>query len=158
MIDVDQPAHDSPSGEIRHGVRQVAHDVIMLAELQADLLRVEMRDLTTRVALPVAAMIVGAVILALTSLPVLLLCVAYALHEYAEWSLTAALGAAGGGGAVVAAILGFLAIKRIKSLGNAFGRSRGELARNVQWLKEVLSHPADTAASIYPESGRVHPR
>jgi hypothetical protein len=158
MIDVDQPAHASPSGEIRHGVRQVAHDVIMLAELQADLLRVEVRDLTTHIAIPAVAMAAGAVIFALTSLPVLLLCVAYALNEYAGWSLTAAMGAAGGGGAVIAVILGFLAVKRIKNLGNACGRSRAEFTRNVQWLKEVLSHPAETADSIYPESGRMHPR
>jgi hypothetical protein len=158
MIDLDQPTHASPSGEIRHGVRQVAHDVIMLAELQADLLRVEVRDLTTRVAIPAVTMLAGAAIVALTSLPVLLLCVAYALHEFADWSLTAALGAAGGGGAVIAAILGILAFQRIKKLGNAFGRSRAELTRNVQWLKEVLSHPAEIADSIYSDSGRVHPR
>lgn len=158
MIDLDEPAHASPSGDIRHGVRQVAHDVIMLAELQTDLLRVEVRDLTTRVAIPAIAMIAGAAVVALASLPILFLCVAYALHEFADWSLTASMGAAGGGGAVIAAILGFIALKRIKSLGNAFGRSRAELTRNIQWLKEVLSHPAETADSIFADSGRVHPR
>lgn len=158
MIELEQPAHASPSGEIRHGVRQVAHDVIMLAELQADLLRVEVRDLTTRVAIPAVVMIAGAAVVGLASVPVLLLCAAYALHEFADWSLTASLGAAGGGGAVIAAILAYLALQRIKSLGNAFGRSRAELTRNIQWLKEVLSHPAETADSIYSNSGRVHPR
>ena len=44
MNDVHDFPNASPTGEIRHGVRQLARDVVTLVELQAELLEVDVRD------------------------------------------------------------------------------------------------------------------
>jgi hypothetical protein len=148
----------SPSGEIRHGVRQIARDVGALAELQAELLQVELREWLRSCAVPVVAFGVIAAIIGLASAPVLLLALAFALEEYAGLSLPAALSAAGGAGLAVAALCAALAWRQAKRAGGAFSRFKNELTRNIRWVKSVISRPADVAEQAMSEPGRLRPR
>jgi hypothetical protein len=152
----DGPA--SPTGEIRHGVRQIARDVGALAELQAELLQVELRAWLRTCAVPVLALGVSAAIIGLASTPILLLALAHALVEYAALSLPAALASAGGAGVAIAAICAALAWRQAKRGGGAFSRFKNELTRNIRWVKSVLSRPADVAEQPLSEPGRLRPR
>jgi hypothetical protein len=146
MIELEDPPHaSSPTGEIRHGVRQLARDVVTLAELQADLLQVEVRAWLHTAILPAAALALAAAIVALASLPVLLLSLAYFLTDIADLPLAGALLASGGGALLIAIVCGLLAWILFRRSPDAFSRFRVELARNIRWLKQVLSRPATVA-------------
>ena len=151
MMDLDDElTNHSPRGEIRHGVRHLAHDIVTLVELQSELLKVDLRNWLGASVTP--ALILGALaaIFALGSLPVLLLSLAYYLVEVADVSLTLALLAAGGAGLLLAILLGLVACVAARRGRNAFTRFRVELASNIAWLKRVLGHPVETAENLTP--------
>ncbi len=162
MIDAEEPfdaAQTTPTGEIRHGMRQLTHDVVTLAELQANLLQVELREWLRRSATPAAMLALAATVVALASLPVLLLGLAHYVATAAEWTLAAALIAVGVGGIAVAALCGVAAWQLVRRANGAFTRFRTELMHNVRWLKQALSQgPADADTTDRYEPGRVRPR
>jgi hypothetical protein len=135
----------SPTGEIRHGVRHLARDIVTLAELQANLLQVETRNWLKKVAIPALALAIAAAIAALASLPILLLSLAYWLVDAWAWPLPLALLAAGGVGLLGAVLCGVVAAQRLRRGNDAFARFRLELARNVRWLKQILGRPTAVA-------------
>lgn len=149
-FDGDLNGAPSPSGEIRHGVRHLARDMVTLAELQANLLQVETRDWFTKVAIPALVLGVSAAVVALASLPILLLSFAYWLVDVAALSLPLALLAAGGVGLLVAIAFGLLAVQRIKRGRGAFAKFQLELGRNVRWLKQILGRPTAVADTYSP--------
>jgi hypothetical protein len=148
----------SPAGEIRHGVSQVLRDMVTLGELQTELLQVDLRNFLTAHVVPTLIFSAVAAIAALASLPILLASLAYYLVEVANLTVASAFLAAAGVGLVIAAICGSIAWQRFKSQGNAFARSRIELARNVRWLKQVLGRPAETADHLNPTAAYRPPR
>jgi uncharacterized membrane protein YqjE len=161
MIDMEDHPRTTgppPSAEIRHGVRQLARDVVTLAELQTDLLNVELRDWLRSSAAPTLLLSVAAVGFAAASMPLLLLSLAYYLRNSAGLSTAAAMLSASGAGLLVAGICGAAAWRFGHRSASAFARTRVELARNVRWLKQVLSHPAATADDFVTETGPSRPR
>jgi hypothetical protein len=86
------------------------------------------------------------------------LSLAYYLRTGAGLSTAAAMLSAGGAGLLVAALCGAAAWRYARRGARAFMRTRVELARNVRWLKQILSHPAATADDFYTEPGRIRPR
>lgn len=140
----------SPAGGIRHGVAQIVRDAITLAELQAQLLQVDLRNWVTATFAPAAVLVTIALVAALATLPVLLFSLAYFLADAANITLASALLAAAGVGLVTAAICAVLAWQKITRSREAFTRFRAELARNIQWLKQVLGRPSETADSLPP--------
>jgi uncharacterized membrane protein YqjE len=134
----------SPSSEIRQGVRHLAKDIVTLVELQAELLEVDMKEFVRSSLMPLLILGTLAIVLMLASIPVLLFSIAYFLVEYAEWPQSVALLAAAGIGILLAAICAFVAWRRGKRGKSTFSRFRFELARNVRWLKQVLSNPIST--------------
>lgn len=155
-------AYASPTGDIRHGVSQIARDVVILAELQAELLQVDLRNWVTTSIVP--ALIAGSVALvsAAASLPLLLLSFAYFLVEYANLTVASSMLAAAGAGILIATIGGLLAMAAVRRSKGAFTRFRVELARNIRWLKQVLSRPAParepTTSEASYETARRSPR
>jgi hypothetical protein len=162
MIDADDDSlissDSSPSSDVRHGVRQLAGDVVTLAELQTNLLQVEMRQWFSLFAAPTLLLAVMACIIVVPSLTVLLSAMAYFLAEAAQLSMAAATLISGGLGLLIAAVCALLAWRRARRCDSAFARSRVELASNIRWLKKVLSHPAEVADDLSTDPGRVWPR
>lgn len=154
----EQREHVSPSEEIRDGVRQVGRDVVALAELQTELLHVELRQWLDQCSGPALRWGAAAVAAAAGGLPLVLLAAAHTLAQATELSLAAALAAVGGAALALSAICGAVSWRRLRCGRGAFARFRRELARNVRWLADLLSHPAATAHRVAAERHPPKPR
>jgi hypothetical protein len=135
----------SPSGVVRDRLGHFAKDVAALAELQAELLQVELRDWLRKCLVPVVVLAAVATTLALASLPLVLLSLAYCLHEFAGLSLALSTLIAAVTGFGVAGICAFAAWRVTSRQRGAFTRFKIELARNIQWMKHVLTRPRSAA-------------
>jgi hypothetical protein len=71
-------------------------------------------------------------------IPVIWLAVAESLVEYAGWSRTASLAVACLIALLSAGTFALIAWQRLKSVLNAFDRSREEFNRNLAWIKSSL--------------------
>lgn len=128
---------ESPAAGVRHGVSDVLHDAILLAELQFKLLALDARE-TSRRALAPLALLGGAVVFAASALPLLLIALAQLLRDQADWPAALATLFAVGVGVIVAGLLalfGYLGLRRCMA---PLQRSREEFNRNVTWLKSTL--------------------
>jgi hypothetical protein len=132
---------------MRRNLGQLGNDVVTLAELQVELLQVDMREWLRACTIPVILLAAGA-LLGLASFPVLLLSLAYALGQVTEWSMAVRLLVASGAGLLVAGICAVVAIQLLRRDVKILSRSTAELRRNVRWLKEVLS---PTKSAVVPE-------
>ena len=135
----------SPSGVMRDRLGHFAKDVAALAELQAELLQVELRDWLRKCLVPVVILAAVATTLSLASLPLLLLGLAYCLHEFGGLSMALSTLIAAAVGFVVAGVCAFLGWRVLKRQRGSFTRFKIELTRNVQWLKQVLTQPRSVA-------------
>jgi len=135
----------SPSGVVRDRVSHFAKDVAALAELQAELLKVELRDWVRSCLAPVVVLAIVAATLSLASLPLLLFSLAYCLNEFAGLSMALSTLIASGVGLVAAAICLFAAWRVLKGQRGAFTRFKVELVRNTRWLKQMLTRPRSVA-------------
>lgn len=158
MIDVDDDttisSDSSPSSDVRQGVRQLAGDVVTLAELQTNLLQVELRQWLSLFAAPTLIFALMACVVGVSSVAVLLVSLAYYLAEAAQLSMAAATLISGSLGLLIAAVCAVLAWRRALRCGSSFERSRVELASNIRWLKHVLSHPTAIADDFSTTAGR----
>jgi putative superfamily III holin-X len=116
---------------------ELAHDVIELGELQAQLLATDIKCSSRKARTSMILAVIGICVL-LGSVPVALVTVAAIFVEQLGWSQTAALGVATFLGIVLSA--GFLAATwlRLRTGLSAMQRSREELSRNVAWIKASL--------------------
>ncbi len=121
-------------------VRQLGSDVLTLAELQADLLQADLREWAGAFTKGVAALVAALVVL-LSSMPVLLIGLGYYLDEAADLSLPAAMFVAAGVGVALAVAAAGIGVWLIKREQPPLRRFRSELRHNVRWLKRVLTHP-----------------
>jgi hypothetical protein len=113
-------------------------DIATLAELQAKLAALDLKESAGKAAVP-AGLLASAGVLALGSLPVGLLGIAELLVTYAGlgrgWAYLATALAV----TVIAVALALVGLPRIKTSFESFRRSREELTRNVAWIKTVLA-------------------
>lgn len=122
------------------------NDVFTLAELQAKLAVVDLKDSADRVVVPLIA-VLSAAVFGLAAIPV-------GLFGIADL-VTRALGVTPGVGMlltaffalVIAALIGFAFFRQLSSSLEPLRRSREELVRNIAWIRTVLVH-----------SGRSTPR
>lgn len=142
-----RPQTDKPN--VADSLGGLTHDVIELAELQAQLFALDVKETTqsTRTALMVA--IVGVCVL-LGSIPVALISLAELLIEQLNWSAAASYGVATLVGIVISVGLLLTAWARFRSGIVTMKRSREELSRNVAWLKSGLRRRA-TASPPMPD-------
>ena len=114
-----------------------------LAELQIELLKVDVQDGLKPLIAPVTLMIAGAIVL-LGCIPVLLAALALGLIAagLVDWQAFLAASAIG---LAVAAIIGTLGWWRLRKLPAVFGRSRDEFKNNVAWVKGAFTSTNDKA-------------
>lgn len=127
----------SPPGATAQSVKDLAHRLVILGELQGELLKVDLHD-AIRGVVPAAGMLLGGAVFGLCSVPFSLLTITFALYEWAglSWTLSAfiamAVGFAVAGGCFLAGW------KMLQKELDVFQRSRQEFRTNLTWLKEAL--------------------
>lgn len=133
----------SPSQAVRHGLSDLAHDVMTLAELQIRLMKVDLNEGVSRLVAPLIMGIAGIAAL-LASLPVLLLALSAVLQEFAGISASLSLLLASGIGFALAALLVGMSIAAFRRSFPMLERSRTELNYNLEWMKHMLSRHRQT--------------
>jgi hypothetical protein len=131
---------------IRANLAGLAHDALTLAELQVQLLTVDLRDARRGAGTALVQVLIGTV-LALGCVPVLLLAAAHVLIETVQWPGSAAFGVTGVGVAAVAAILLRIGWRRTTQAIATVQRSRAELVETLRWLKDSLRPSTDGESS-----------
>ncbi len=128
-----------PVNGVLQGIGDLGGSVVTLTTLQAQLAAEDFRE-SFKHALP--GLIAAAILvpLALASVTVGLLGFAYWLSVDFGIPLARTLLGAAVGGLIVAGLLGFLAVKRLRVSVASFRRSQEEFKRNVAWLRTVLMH------------------
>jgi uncharacterized membrane protein YqjE len=116
---------------------ELAHDVIELAELQAKLFGLDVKDATQKTRTSLLLSVVALCVL-LGSIPVALMALAYLLIEQLEWSNAVGFGVATLVGLLLSAGILAAGYFKFKSGKSAMQRSREELSRNVAWIKATL--------------------
>jgi hypothetical protein len=134
-----------PPRAMRRNLGQLGNDVMTLAELQVELLQVDMREWLRACTVPLLLLAAG-LLLGLASFPVLLLSMAYGLGHVTDWPMWARLLAAGGAGLVLAGVLAVTAIQLLRRDVKILSRSSAELRRNVRWLRELLTQSKPVAS------------
>jgi Putative Actinobacterial Holin-X, holin superfamily III len=144
---VNQPRSvpiDAPATAVVSNLAEFGNDFATLAELQAKLAAIDLKETAGRAALP-ASLLAGALVLVLGSLPVLLAGVAELIEEYTAidggWALLLTAGVT----LALAAAIGAVGAFRIGASFASFQRSGEELARNVSWIKTVLAYSGRSA-------------
>ncbi len=125
-----------PPQAVAGDVGQFAPDVVTLAELQVELVKVEADDYAKRIAKPLIA-IVGGIIVFLGSVPVALTALAYGLVQ-AGFDTWFAFLISTGVGLLTAAGFAVIGWQTFRRANRAFSRSKQEWHNNVKWLKGVL--------------------
>lgn len=126
---------------------QLAHDVVELAELQSSLVRLELQGWWKQLIVP-AVLLVVAIVIGLSCMPVLILSAAYGLQQATSLSLALCLLISGAVAAVLAAMIAWLGWAKLKAAQVPLSESRRELSRNIRWIKSVLQHKAGPSQAL----------
>lgn len=129
------------------------HNVVCLAQLQLRLMAVDLKQVGARLTAPIAALGIG-LLLAVGSIPVALIGIAFLLTDLAHLSRVAAVWITFGVAIVIGLALVGCSVWWFRRLPHVFDSSRDELAQNVERVKEMLrraSHPTR------PESAPASP-
>lgn len=126
-----------PPQRVARNVGAVAHDVFTLAELQAELLKLEASEFLRCLLMP-AAMLLFALIVLAGCVPVLLGTVAWMLvaqgaPQWLAYMISATLGLG------VAGLSGTFGWRKLRQLPLALSRSREELKTNLLLVKHLLA-------------------
>ena len=123
---------------MREGVSGVARHVLELSVLQSQLTSADLREAWSRASLPVACLGVAAVF-GLASMPVVL--IGAGLWLAAAWGVSEAAGLLIVGAVVVtvAAVIGVVALQRLRSAASVLRRSKAELMENVTSIRDTLA-------------------
>ncbi|HEY2157014.1 MAG TPA: phage holin family protein [Isosphaeraceae bacterium] len=134
------------NGGLRHhraegvltSIGELGGDIATLAELQAKLALIDAREAAERATWPTVALVASAAVL-VASLPVLMIGLAFVLATAFGIGQGAALLIVGAVVAAVAAAIVLLSLREFLHSFESFRRSREELARNIAWIKTVLT-------------------
>ena len=138
-IDDRNRAPESASKGFARGVGDFTHDVLTLAELQAQLLSADVQECRQRVLVPTLLLLCGLAV-GLACFPVGLTALALCLVEnytmsYATGFLTAFIV-----GAVLGVLLSFIGCLQVRKSLAVLQRSQQELIRNLRWIRKVVDH------------------
>ncbi len=140
----------APPNGVAKDMGELTSDVMSLAKLQWELFttdcRTGMKSLLTPVVLLLAAGLV-----AFGTVPVVLLVMAETLVRVAGFSWLAALSTAALSGLLMTIVLGIVGWSQVRGVGRVFQRSREELIRNLNWIKDSLHSPEASAAQPFQE-------
>jgi uncharacterized membrane protein YqjE len=128
----------TPEGQIVGGIAEFGNDIANLAELQAKLAMIDLKECISQVRWALALIVLGLVFI-LGALPVALLglaeLIAAALHLGAGWAMLLT------GGVVLAVAVAAVVASALRlgsGFSSSFRRSREELTRNLAWIRTVL--------------------
>jgi hypothetical protein len=124
---------------------ELTHDAIELAELQAQLFSLDVKE-TSKSAGVSIALVIGSACVLLGSIPLVLIAIGQLFVEKLGWSLSASYGVAALIGIVASAGIGAAAYTRFRNGIAAMKRSREELNRNIAWLKSNLRNRTQARA------------
>src|SRR5580704_10783243 len=145
---VEENGH-SAGGTAARSVGQILHDIVTLAQLQAQLFKLDARDAVIRIERPILALAAGAV-LAVCSIPIALIGIAFLLIDVAHLSRLAAFWITFVFAVFVAASLIAYAIAWFRKPPGLFAYSREELENNIERVKEMLHQSGSSASSAVP--------
>jgi hypothetical protein len=128
--------HASPLTVVGN-IADFGNDIATLAELQAKLTALDAKECATRATVPLIVL-GGGVVLALGSLPVILIGLADLIAAHSTLSPGAAQLIVGLVALAIAGLAGFFGLKGSMSSLDSFRRSREELVRNISWIRTVL--------------------
>jgi hypothetical protein len=131
-------------GDVVHNVAGLGEDLLSLAELQAHLATIELKQNVQAIQFGGAFILVGAV-LGMAGLPIALAVIAELLVSGLEmqrgWALILVAVAA----FVIAGTCVAIAVARLRAADLGFPLSREELARNMNWIRTVLLYSGRAA-------------
>lgn len=134
------------NGGLRHrgaegvltSIGELGGDIASLAELQTKLTLIDAKEAAERATWPTVVLVASAGVL-VASVPVLLIGLAFVLATAFGITQGAALLIVGAVVAAVAAAVAILSLREFLHSFESFRRSREELARNIAWIKTVLT-------------------
>jgi len=142
----------SPGKVVARNLAEVAHDAVTIAELQAALLKTEMKQCSENTMAPLG-LFVAAGLIFVGCIPVLMLALAFVLSESTGLSQAISTVIVVLGGFLTSAILGLVAYQKLRKNSLAFDRSRAEFSRNVTWIKQALKVIAGFRDAAAPTMG-----
>ncbi len=143
----------TPKGLARD-VGEFAHDVITLAELQAQLFVADVQECRQRALVPRLVLICG-LALGLACFPIALAALALLLIQVFGTSYAAGFLLAALVGTVVSALVSVVGWFQVRRHVAVLGRSQRELVRNLQWIKKVLERSRITRGNNFDNSWRT---
>jgi len=140
MMNRNNGSIPEPSDGVAKEIGALTHDIVSLAELQFELFSNDCRTGLKELLLPFSLLLFAGIV-AVGTVPVALMVIAEILSQAAGLSRAAAFAIAALCGSIVAAALGIAGWSHIRGCGRIFKRSREELARNMNWIKQTLKRP-----------------
>jgi uncharacterized membrane protein YqjE len=150
----EQNGSPAPSKGLARDVREFAHDVLTLAELQTQLFVADVQECGQRVLVPGLVLLCG-VALGLACFPFALAALALFLIQVFEISYAAGFLIAVVVGAVLSALLCVLGWIQVRKRVTVLRRSQQELVRNLRWIKKVLERSRITRGNGIDNSWRT---
>ena len=144
----------SASKGLARDVSEFAHDVLTLAELQAELFVADVQECRQRTQVPGLVLICG-LALGLACFPIALAALALLLIQVLGTSYAAGFLLAALVGAVLSALVSVVGWLQVRRHVAVLGRSQQELVRNLQWIKKVLERSRITRGNIFDNSWRT---
>ena len=135
-------------------VGEFAHDVLTLAELQAQLFVTDLQECSRRALVPGLVLIAG-VALGLSCIPLALAALALLLIQVFETSYATGFLGATIVGAILSALLCVIGWLQVRKRVAVLQRSRQELVRNLRWIKRVLERNRTTRNDSTDNSWRT---
>jgi hypothetical protein len=135
-----------PAEALQHGMADLAHDVVALADLQGRLFAHDARETGRRAVLPTALAVTGGTLF-LGTIPIVLFGFAYLLIEVAGLPAWASFFLTALGALIVTGILLAVAWSSYKKSTWPIKRSQDELVRNVRWVMDVLKRKGSGGAA-----------
>ena len=131
---------------------ELTHDIVSLVELQFELFRVDCREGLRRILIPVALLLFAGIV-ALGTVPIVLILLAEFLTQAAGLSRAVAFLIAALSGFIVALAIGVVGWFYMRGVVRVFERSREELTNNMTWIKHALkrSAPIDSQQPGQPQ-------
>ena len=143
----------SPAGLARD-VGEFAHDVLTLAELQAQLFAADVQECGRRVLVPALVLAAG-VSLGWACFPIALAALALVLVEVFQSSSAVAFVTTALVGGMVSALCCAIGWSQIRRRVAVLRRSQQELVRNLRWIKKVLERSPITRENRIDNSWRT---
>lgn len=129
--------------KLTDGATHALHDLVMLAELQAKLLELDLKQGLQRVVRHGILLVMGGLLI-VGAVPVVIIALALTLAQELPISLAAAYWLTLLAVLLAGGLLIFAAMLRLRQVTNVFARSKAEWRCNVEWLKETLRRRRST--------------